>query len=342
MDGCRAASSRRFSGFTLIELLVVISIIALLIGILLPALGAARRAARGSQSLSNQRQIGIATAAYNAANRNYFPVMSSSGHLGNPLVTTGGDQKPRWVDYIYEYVQSTEVFRSPSVEASEWGSRFDMVFWSEVSGTPASVVATGPSSWGTASAHQRTDITNDSVKRHGGFGYNYQYLGNARSPASHGSVRYNAIMDVDIKAPSETILAGDTNASRNNTADFTNTGAYCLDPAVGSLRLGSKSSRRTAISHYYANNSDTADVGFNGDEAIDNVGGSTAVVPDADSPVWALRSVPATRNMGAANMVFTDGHAKGMKLTEIDDSNGDGEIDLGFWNGLGRRGAHKR
>ena len=62
-------------GFTLIELLVVMVIIALLVGLLLPALGRAKEEARKTQCRSNLRQIGLATTMYTNDNKGWTPVV---------------------------------------------------------------------------------------------------------------------------------------------------------------------------------------------------------------------------------------------------------------------------
>jgi prepilin-type N-terminal cleavage/methylation domain-containing protein/prepilin-type processing-associated H-X9-DG protein len=72
-------SNRPPRAFTLIELLVVISIIALLIGILLPALGAARKAAQAAVCLGHERGLGQALAAYTTDERNFLPGPNTSG-----------------------------------------------------------------------------------------------------------------------------------------------------------------------------------------------------------------------------------------------------------------------
>ncbi len=57
-------SNRRTPGFTLVELLVVVSVIALMVGLLLPALSSARRRAQATVCISNIRQLALANIAY--------------------------------------------------------------------------------------------------------------------------------------------------------------------------------------------------------------------------------------------------------------------------------------
>ena len=70
--------------FTLIELLVVISIIALLIAILLPVLGSARRSAQLTQCLVNHRQIGVGLTGYAVEHKGDFPAHPGQGGNRSP------------------------------------------------------------------------------------------------------------------------------------------------------------------------------------------------------------------------------------------------------------------
>lgn len=111
-------------GFTLVELLTVVSILALLLGLLLPAFSKARSAAEQVVCQSNLRQVGLGVMTY-AQEYNGHPPLAAPHELGGPTGQCdpndswlppkmfGGalpaDQRP-----LNPYLESHEVFRSPA------------------------------------------------------------------------------------------------------------------------------------------------------------------------------------------------------------------------------------
>ncbi len=204
-------------GFTLVELLLVVSIIALLIGLLLPALGSARRAGRAAVNLANVRSLGQALHYYMNDWEALVPVRLPPGerHLKSQRL------EARWHWFVGDYV----------------GYPFKAVTESEqqmiVSGAPLprldNSVFLDPN-------HTLADLGGASgtidATRNGSYGYNYHYLGNSRvdNPRPHYDnfpVRLSLIKTWD-----RTIcIAG----SLGNQTVFRDTGrrgehSYTLDP----------------------------------------------------------------------------------------------------------------
>ena len=70
---CPTKTTHTNRAFTLIELLGVIAIIAILAGLLLPALGKAKEKGKSARCLSNQRQIGLSVMMYSQDFDDYLP-----------------------------------------------------------------------------------------------------------------------------------------------------------------------------------------------------------------------------------------------------------------------------
>jgi len=117
---------RQSRAFTLIELLVVIAVIAVLMGILMPALGKARKQARATACLAQLKQWGLIWSMYTQDNNSRFP----DGRLRN--VVDAGWPRGLWVTALRTgWEKHPELLRCPSavkfIPDQNWGS-YDMSY----------------------------------------------------------------------------------------------------------------------------------------------------------------------------------------------------------------------
>lgn len=107
----KRSSYRRPLGFTLVELLVVIAIIGILIALLLPAVQAAREAARRSQCTNNLKQIGLAIHNFHDTYKR-FPVATHEPNFMHPEYKDWRDGRERWsfLVAILPYVEQQSMY----------------------------------------------------------------------------------------------------------------------------------------------------------------------------------------------------------------------------------------
>jgi prepilin-type N-terminal cleavage/methylation domain-containing protein/prepilin-type processing-associated H-X9-DG protein len=128
-----AQTERGQGGFTLVELLVVIGIIAILVGVLLPALAKARAAAQETQCMSNLRQWGFGFQIYCDANKGLLPqdgpdgTWQASGLIGAPFplpknaTCYGFDDPSLWYNAIPPQI-SVKSYYDQIIDAQKGGT----------------------------------------------------------------------------------------------------------------------------------------------------------------------------------------------------------------------------
>ena len=112
---------RRTHGFTLVELLVVIAIIGILVAMLLPAVQAAREAARRAQCINDLKQVGLGMHNYHSAVQSLPPYMTV--YFGNAHAQHCGNMEcffQGWAAFLLPFVEEQDLFDTLNLDEPHW------------------------------------------------------------------------------------------------------------------------------------------------------------------------------------------------------------------------------
>jgi prepilin-type N-terminal cleavage/methylation domain-containing protein/prepilin-type processing-associated H-X9-DG protein len=130
------SAAKATTGFTLVELLVVIAIIGLLMALLMPTLGIARRKARAAGCLNNLRQLGLAVQMYTDDFGGQLTGLSGIFPTWNP----SGTGTKAWTELLFPYVKDTKVYIDP--DRPSWKPELPVAYYLNL--LPAYVEAGSP------------------------------------------------------------------------------------------------------------------------------------------------------------------------------------------------------
>jgi prepilin-type N-terminal cleavage/methylation domain-containing protein len=324
----RQQVDRRRRAFTLVELLVVITIIGILIALLLPAVQAAREAARRSQCTNNLKQIGLGLLNYEQTHKTFPPYAVPGAGPYTINGSSGFPNAPRpayhhtWLTMILPFIEQQPLYMSTDMKRRAWGQPI-------VGTVVPTLLCPSDSGYGRESSQTHgIAVTHYIVTE----GYHWWPGPVVHAPQGCVNADYQGVFAGGQTTPIANITDGTSNtilvAESNSTGYKPVSGSAWQTNGVGVKRLmGGEAVFRSAFVYTTGGGGVATNEGGNRFNEVDDAGAKAAwswfrAGPHANCPsylcAWGLNSEwPSTGSIhpGVEQALYADGSVHGISVT---------------------------